>query len=414
MNTKTFKAYFVLCIVLVTAVTTKAQLPDTSFKFGVWQFAAEPIKRDLYPEILGRFSNIGWKDIEIQPDVWDWTIFDNDIITRLEGGLPVMFKVYVKELAPDWLYTIGGVPKVTEKDDAGVITGYSPYYLDANYNFYFKRMITKVREHVEQYPPEIRNKIVAVQACFANTGDYIDYKGTVPSEYNIKSPQFDSLFYVYTTYYYNEYKNTNPKITLISNPGNQGKDEALWLLQNCPNTWIKTGSLGKGYQLNDEKTKAAWLYNILNTPQSGSFVRARCEITGPNLYYGWWTKAKYKNMFALLSNCIYWGIDWSNQTSEFIADHKFDEAFNFFNKYAGQKDPATATNAMCALRDALDASDAVRFPASVYGKANRFNKARYQKIAADFVAYGAKLEDPGIAILFEADNLDAAGTNDVG
>ena len=414
MRTKTFKTYILLGVIALNALDAAAQLPDTTIKFGTWQFGAAPLKRDLYPEISGRFSNVGWKDIEIEPDVWNWIIFDSDLTTRLEGGLPVMYKVYVKDFCPDWLFTTGGVPKVIETDSAGLTTGFSPYYLSANYNFYFKRMITKVREHVEQFSPEIRNKIIAVQGCFGNTGDYINYKGSVPSQYDIKSAQFDSLFYNYSTYFYNEYKNTNPKITLISNPGNQGKDQSLWLLQNCPNSWFKTGSIGKGYQLNDEKTKASWLYNILNTPQNGSYVRARCEITSDNLYYGWWTKAIYKNMYALLANGIYWGLDWSNQTSEYITNTRLDEAFNFFNKYAGQKNPAAAPYAMCALRDGLDASDAVRFPEGAYGKVARFNKVRYQKIATAFAANGAKLEDVTAATMFEANNLDAAGTNDVG
>lgn len=414
MRTKNFRTYILLGIFAIAALSATAQLPDTTLKFGTWQFGATPLPHDLYPEISGRFSKLGWNEIEIEPDVWDWTIFDSDLTTRLEGDLQVMYKVYVKDFCPDWLYTTGGVPKVAETDANGLTTGFSPYYLSPNYNFYFKRMITKVREHVEQYPPEIRNKIIAVQACFGNTGDYINYKGNVSPQYNIKSAQFDSLFYDYSLYFYNEYKNTNPKITLISNPGNQGKDQALWLLQNCPGSWLKTGTLGKGYQLNDEKTKASWLYNILNTPQNGSYVRARCEITSDNLYYPWWAEAVNKNLYALLTSAVYWGLDWSNQTSEYITNPKLDEAFNFFNRYAGQKKPATAPYAMCALRDGLDASDAVRFPASTYGKVARFNKVRYQKIAAAYAANGAKLEDVTTATMFEADNLDAGGTNDVG
>lgn len=406
--------FFVLAVLCLNANSANAQTSDSTVKFGVWQFGAAPLSSSIYPQISGRFSTIGWGEIETAPDVWDWTAFDSSLSTRVADGLPVMFKVYVKEQAPAWLYTTGGVPKVIEKDVNGVTTGYSPYYLSSLYNFYFKRMITKVRLHVESLSPSIRNKVVAVQGCFGSTGDYISYKGTVAPQYDISTTLFDSLYRVYSAYYYNEYKNTNPKITLISNPGNNNSAQSAWLIANCPNTWFKTGSLGKGYQLNDEKSKSDWLYSLLNTPQNGSYVRARCEITGDNLTYNWWLNAKYKNMFALLSNCIYWGVDWSNQTGEHITDANFNEAFNFFNKYAGQKNPATATNAMCALRDGLDASDAVRFPVATYGAATRSNSVRYKNIANSFTSFGAKLEDSATAVLYEGDNLDANGTNDVG
>ena len=411
---KNYLHYVVIGLLYLCPISLSAQSTDSLLKFGVWQFGAAPLSSKLYPEISGRFSNLGWKDLEIAPDVWDWSIFDAEINARVEGGLLVMYKIYVKDESPDWLFTTGGVPKVNEKNSAGAVTGFSPYYLDPDYGVYFKRMVTKVRQHVETFAPNVRNKIVAVQACFGNTGDYIGYKGDVASQYAITNNQFDSLFYDFSTYFYNEYKNTNPKITLISNPGNLGDTQMAWLLQNCPNGWIKTGSLGKGYQLNDERNKASWLYNVLNVPQNGSYVRARAEITADNLLTGWWTNAPYKNMFAIFNSCIYWGMDWSNQKSEYLIDKNYDAPFLYFNKYAGQKNATTATNAMCALKDALDASDAVRFPASTYGTLSRTNTLRYINIANKYLLYGAKLEDVNTATLLEADNLNAAGTNDVG
>ena len=53
-------------------------------------------------------------------------------------------------------------------------------------------------------------------------------------------------------------------------------------------------------------------------------------------------KNNYKGMFALMSYCIYWGMDWPNETTDIIQDPKYDSAFKFFNKYAGQKVPALA------------------------------------------------------------------------
>jgi hypothetical protein len=91
----------------------------------------------------------------------------------------------------------------------------------------------------------------------------------------------------------------------------------------------------------------------------------------------------------------------------------FDSAFSFFNKYAGQKDPAKSTNAMCALKDAIDASDIDRFPEHIFGTANR-DTVRMKKVLAPFIPYGAKLEDPLTATLDDYSNLSASGINDVG
>ncbi|HRI19428.1 MAG TPA: T9SS type A sorting domain-containing protein, partial [Panacibacter sp.] len=213
------------------------------------------------------------------------------------------------------------------------------------------------------------------------------------------------------------YKNTNPKIYLLTNPGNKGDDEIPWLLQNCPGGWIKTGSMGKGYQLNDEKSKSRWLYYELNSPQSGDYVRCRSEITGGTTMSGWWLEAPYKNMFALMCYGVYWGLDMSNQGNGELQTSSYDSSFKFFNKYAmngSQKNAPKSTNAMCALKDGLDAADSIRFPAATYGAVSRTNLLRYLNIANKFAAFGAKQGDVNTATLGELDNLYATAINDVG
>lgn len=321
--------------------------------------------------------------------------------------------VYTGMDAPEWIYS-NGVPKVMETASDGRSDTYSPYYLDPEYNTYFKRMITKVRQHIESLSLDVRSKIIGIQACFGSTGDQIDYKGEVAPEYAIPDAQLDSLFKVYSTYYYNEYKNVTPKIPILSNPWFKDSTQLYWLLENCPGGWIKCGTIGKGSQLNFELDKNQWLYNVLNKPVAGSYIQARCEIVGSHLYSGWWANNPYKEMFSLLAYCIYWGLDWPNQKPDFIKNNNYDSAYAFFNKYAGQKVAATATNAVSVLKDALDASDSVRFPASSYGIVDRYNVARYKNIRNSFIAYGAKLEDESALTGSEYAKLGASGTNDVG
>ncbi len=399
-----------IAIFLFFYVCTSAQV---DFEYGIWQTAGRNLSVSDYPDIRGRLLNFKWKDLEPRNNSWDWKNFDSELASSTEGNIPVIFMVFTKEDAPEWLYN-NGVEKVTETDNKGKVTGHSPYYADPDYKKFFKRMIMKVRQHVETLQPAVRNNIIGVQACFGSTGDYISYKGNVPDKYYLTGIQFYDLFTEFTTYYYDEYKNTRPKITLLSNPHNNGSDQNQWLLENCPGTWIKTGSIGKGYQLNDEKSKASWLVDLLNTPRSGEFVRARSEMSGQATSAPWWKTSEQKNLFALLCYDIFWGLDWSNQGGAQLKNPNNDSIFRFFNKYAGEKDPSKSLHAMCALKDVLDAADEARFPASKYGSVSRTNTARYDKIAKEYAPYGALLKDPQTATKGEMDNLGARGINDVG
>ncbi|CAN5429581.1 hypothetical protein BH10BAC2_BH10BAC2_48490 [soil metagenome] len=403
-------AFMALCS--LTWASASAQTDTIHYKYGIWQTFGDPISSTMYPEVQGRLSNFRWADLEPSPNVWNWTIMDNELTNKAKDGLPVTLLIYTKEDAPEWLYS-NGVPKVAEKDTKGVVTGNAPYYKDADYKTYFKRMITKVREHIETLPTYVRESIIGVQPCFGSTGDYISYKGEVAAQYAISDNEFFQLFQEFTMHYYDEYRNTNPKIYILSNPKNNGQDQAAWLRVNCPGSWIKTGTLSKGYQLNYETDKAAWLYEILNTPLNGALMRSRSEQIGSFIDSPWWLTAPYKNMFTVMSYAVFWGLDWSNQNVERIQDKNYDPAFTFYNKYAGHKDPALSNNAMCMLKDAIDASDGVRFPSSQYG-AVAMTTSRYNNVLAPFISYGAKLEDMNAAMLGEMDNIAAKGTNDVG
>lgn len=402
----------IVCLFIGLSAKTQSA-KDVFSNSGIWQDYGIPVNAKTYPEFKGRLVNCSWSDIEIAPNVWDWTIFDQDINDHAADSMPIIFMVYTRMDAPAWIFS-NGVPKVNETNEQGIVTGYSPYYLDAEYNFYFKRMVTQVREHVETMEPSLRSKIIGVQACFGSTGDQVAYKGIVPKQYEITDEQFDSLFKVYSSYYYNEYKNVNPKITILSNPDNNSPAQLYWLTANCPGAWTKYGTMAKGCQQNNESEKQSWLYDLLNKPWNGHYIKSRSEIVGQQIYAGWWTQNKYKEMFAIMCYCIYWGVDWPNETYGYIQDPKFDSSFHFFNKYAGQKVPGLAQNAVCALKDALDASDSIRFPSSLYGIVLPNNRNRFNNIANAYAPYGAQLQDVDAALGNEYLGFTAKGTNDVG
>ncbi|MEP6683130.1 MAG: T9SS type A sorting domain-containing protein [Parafilimonas sp.] len=400
-------------LLLVANLANSQSAKDIFSNSGIWEDYGIPVKANGNPEFKGRLVNIAWGDIEVSPNIWDWAAFDNDINDHIADGMPVIFMVYTGSNAPNWLYS-NGVPKVNQTNSSGGSVGVCPYYMDEDYNFYFKRMITTVRQHVESMDASIRNKIIGVQACFGSTGDQIAYKGDVASQYAISTDQFDSLFKVYSLYYYNEYKNLSPQVTMLSNTDYENPDQLNWLRDSCPGGWTKCGTMAKGVQLNLESDKNEWLYDMLNKPANGAYTKSRSEIVGSQLYSGLWTSNQYKQMFGIMCYCIYWGIDWPNETSSIILDPKHDSAFNFFNKYASQKVPGLAQHALCALKDVLDASDTVRFPTKTYGMATQTNESRYKNIYSNYTAYGALLQDVSAATGNEYACLGANGINDVG
>lgn len=314
------------CCGFVVPPAVNAQNTASNFNYGVWQTFGDPIDVSKYPELKGRLCNFDWKNIEIANNVWVWDSLDIELADKVKDSLPVIFMIYTGEDAPNWMYN-AGVPKVTQ-NESDTIT-YAPYYANNNYKTFFKRMITTVHQHIETLPPSVRKYIIGVQGCFGSTGDYIGYRGTVDSQYVLTDEQFFGLFTEFSQYYYNEYLNTSPKIYLLSNPQNNGQDQMNWLIQNCPKGWIKCGSIGKGFQLNDEVSKSNWLYNLLNYPQNGEYIRSRSELQFNPDEIGWWRENKYRNMFALMAYDIFWGLDWSNQAPAQLFDEKYDQAFDF-------------------------------------------------------------------------------------
>ena len=132
-------------------------------------------------------------------------------------------------------------------------------------------------------------------------------------------------------------------------------------------------------------------------------------------------------MFAVnLPLNFYWGAltglqngqsiwDVSSGAMEACKELGFDYSFYFFNRYAGQINPATATDAFCALHKGLDAADTKAYPEAKYGKASHKNAERMEKIVAAYAKYGATVDDKNALSLGQVRQRDTqTGLNDVG
>jgi hypothetical protein len=186
------------------------------------------------------------------------------------------------------------------------------------------------------------------------------------------------------------------------------------VIDSLPGSFIKNVYLGKGYQQNDELEKLSWLMPALNSKHKGGYLRGRSDFGIYASQTGYWLAHPARNTFALFAYMIHWGMDWSDQMPTTIKESRYTPAFDFLNKYAGEKDTLTAAHAMCALRDGLDAADSIRFPSHTYGAVSRNNAKRYINIQKNYSSKGALLDDVAHAMMSDNQTSAATGINDVG
>jgi hypothetical protein len=107
--------------------------------------------------------------------------------------------------------------------------------------------------------------------------------------------------------------------------------------------------------------------------------------------------------------------DVTKSAVEASKEQGFDYSFYIFNRYAGQIQPETATDAFCALQKGLDAADTKAYPENKFGKATPDNTQRMLKICAAYSKYGAAIDDQGALSLGQVRQRDTQkGLNDVG
>src|SRR5262249_15457307 len=159
------KNTLLLGVLLLAATALSAQSTgSTDNIYGTRQnWGGSPLNKADYPEIYGLLYNFKWRDLEPQPNVWNWTALDAEMMKH-DGTMPFQLMIFTKEEAPDWLFTTGSVPKVVEYNSKNDSVGYAPYWADPNYKFYFERMIDSVANHVKSYPDRVK-KYLTIQAC---------------------------------------------------------------------------------------------------------------------------------------------------------------------------------------------------------------------------------------------------------
>ena len=390
--------------------------------YGIWTGGnITPQNKDY---VRGRFVWRKWRDLEAQQGVWTWDVVEARIKQATDADKYVGLVVYAGPDCPDWIYD-HGVPKVITPDKVNVRGGshksrfpYFPYYLDEKYRSFWFDEIHTVANWVDNLPAKVREKMLFVQTAEGTTDDEGPYKG-VPYEekYRFCDEHGNGELWVNLKkeawkIYHDRYSTMNPPIPLMVNSGNQLQYEAL-LDTISPCAWKKSGNPGHIYQFNGEKSYIDSRKNSIWTRCSnGEFRRFRSEFD--EIGNGWFKEDCVENMYWLCTYDLFYGLDILFIVGDAVSDPKFRESYDFYNKYAGQKDPAEAIGAFSAMKDVLDAADTERFPENIYGKASDTNKERFAAIAKDYEVFGARNGDIDHAIGGTMRNRQSKAMNDVG
>jgi hypothetical protein len=386
---------------------------------GIWGIWGKGVSAEGKPWLKGHVVTTGWEDIELSDNQFDWTKLDTKINKIAGQGLYVMVLVYTGSKNPEWIYSTG-VPRVQSDNKGG--SSFAYYLNDANgdgdgddvgeFRYYFKRMIAEVAQHLNQLNSDSSlptyQKIIAIQGPIGASGDPQPYERQTNDKatsngwfgegtpYAISKDEWDAYQKEMFLYYYDQYKTTNPPIHTLLNIGD---DKAMyeWGLATLPGVWVKYGNIGDRYQHNREyddpaASSGSWMWQPVREFLNGAAHRSRSEMDLNQL--GWFVENPVWNMYWTNLWDLHTGMDMHNIMDEDLENNTYVEAFVFFGKYAGYKDPRDSAGVWIALRDGLDASDAERFPEQVYGSMSAGkNKQRYLGIAEAFAAYGARQDD---------------------
>lgn len=405
MGTKnTQKALISLFILIIGTNIVLAQSAVPHSNYGVWNRGGDPSfnpNQANYDYLVGVTKGPMWA--EIQPNnstSFDWSEMQEAIDLAYDNNQLVALKINVGPQSPDWIYNEG----VTKVMTTGHRFETFPYYLEQEYIDFYYAMIDEFAAFIFSQPQDKQDLLSFIFPQNGATGDEVPYKGDLTSEsqqYDISDAEWETFRINSWNHWKNAFRDGQPRpIPFLFNDLDINSVEWNWIINNIGNDFGIKNSNGfvRGHHLTKEKSWNETNTQFLVDPQGLElFNRAEMDQT--------WTKPMY-NLNTELG--FYWGAIgglstglsiWDVTTSalEFAGtNNSVQETFRFFNKYAGQIDPAVSKKAFIALHEGLNSEDTDKFPEDIYGEANRDNINRYQAICDDplYANRGARMDDP--------------------
>lgn len=442
-----------LVAILVLSVAPAELSAQTGFPvegYGVWD--RESPNRDATPGsefdyLKGAKISLEWEGIQpISATHYDFTELDSQLATAAANNQNVFIGLNVGPDAPDWIYESHGglVPEVimTNQVELEDLHGWTrfPYYPSDGYKAYLTSMINTLANHLRTSPHIGRITYMLVSS--GSTGDEAAYKGE-PAD-NKPGDDFDytlekdsQKWREFRLFNFELHRHAfkdglNPKMGLAFNSVDEANwaNEWAWLLKNIPEGFgVKGSALVRGHHLTSSSVWInEWKEYMVDPAELQLFSAAEMDQTWKNPLYQineelgfYWGAIGGLNqglsLWDITSSALKRAAETELETGR--PKPSINDTFRFFNKYAGQIDPAISTRGFIALHEGLDSSDIVKFPIKDYGDfpAGRASQERYEAICADpvYSARGAKMDDPFNATRGQVDQRrNQTGYNDCG
>ena len=391
---------FFITLISITA-QQQAALPISAY--GIWDrgeyFLADPTN-PKYSYFRGVQIELVWSDIQpTNATTFDWSSLDKDLATCSKYSKNAYVNILVGPDCPAWVYA-NGVPKVLT-DQTTQFSGVFPFYLNANYKTYFYNLISEFGKHIRTLPLALRNRVSFMQVMTGCTGDECAYKGiNLDTNYNITASQWlDFRLAAFSKFKaaFHDGDQTTVIPMLFNNidPDNNQTVEWKWVQDSIGSDFgFKGSAYPRGHHLTGELPfKNTWNPYQINPKGMVLFSRAEMDQSCTKTMYNLNPKIGF-----------YWGIlsglntglsvhdQSANATILALGDPDIMSSILFFNKYAGQIFPSTATAAYSIFHEGLNSNNLTKFPKS-YGPCTSGNLDRYRKICLDYQAQGALLDD---------------------
>jgi hypothetical protein len=423
------KKYILLLVILsmFSEIYSQQQLPAIPISsYGIWDRGGYFLKKPTdtrYNYFRGVQIELKWSDIQPTNSAINWSSLDANLQTCNTYNKNVYVNILVGPDCPAWLYTTGGVPKVLT-DQTTQFSGTFPYYLNANYKTYYNNLISEFGKHIRSLAPALRSRVTFIQVMTGCTGDECAYKGNpLDTQYNVTDAnwlQFRlTAFSKFKAAFHDGDQNTViPMLFNNIDPDNGEPVEWKWVQDSIGSDFgFKGSAYVRGHHLTGEHPfKNTW--NPYQINPKGMVLFSRAEMD----------QSCVKTMYNLNPRIgFYWGIlgglntglsvhdQSANATDLALADPDIMSSIIFFNKYAGQIFPGTATAAYSVFHEGLNSNNIQKFPENDYTKSSMNNVTRYQKICLAYQAQGARIDDATAVVQGQVYQRDKqTGYNDAG
>ena len=417
----------ILSLLFISFISITAQeqpaIPISSY--GIWDrggyFLGAPTNAK-YSYFRGVQLELVWSTIQpTNATTFDWRSLDNDLATCNKYSKNAYVNILVGPDCPAWVYA-NGVPKVLT-DQTTQFNGQFPFYLNANYKTYFYKLISEFGKHIRTLSPALRSRVSFMQVMTGCTGDEVAYKGNIlDNNYNITASQWlDFRLAAFSKFKaaFHDGDQTTVIPMLFNNidPDNNQTVEWKWVQDSIGSDFgFKGSAYPRGHHLTGELPfKNTWNPYQINPKGMVLFSRAEMDQSCTKTMYNLNPKIGF-----------YWGIlsglntglsvhdQSANATDLALADPDIMSSILFFNKYAGQIFPSTATAAYSIFHEGLNSNNLTKFPKS-YGQCTSGYLSRYQNICQAYQAQGAQLDDTLAVVQGQVYQRDKqTGYNDAG